>query len=232
MRSCAFGVSVTGPRHLDLTEPNQDAMGLNGWRGGWLASVADGLGSRPRSAVGSRRACQVTRRVLRSYPHGNPLSGALRSIHEQWLEEIAPTLPDAAATTLLLASVTAQGDVRAAQMGDGLLLMRCAGEFHCITPERAGFGNQTWALESEHRPDRWATAEGRFTQPGDGVLLSSDGVADDLDSKHLPDFLEALYQDLAGRSRRNGRRWLRAELEDWATPMHSDDKTLVAVFRT
>jgi hypothetical protein len=169
--------------------------------------------------------------VLRAYPRGEDLSGALKNVHENWIDEIAPISPNDAATTLLLASVTEQGDVRAAQLGDGILLLRCAGEFRCITPERTGFGNQTWALESEHRPDRWTTAKGKFAQAGDGVLLATDGVADDLDMKELPKFLDALYQNMSGRSRRNGRRWLRMELEDWATPMHSDDKTLVAIFR-
>ena len=76
-----------------------------------------------------------------------------------------------------------------------------------------------------------ATA-GKLTQAGDGVVLLTDGVADDLEADHLAEFFEALYQDLSIRNRRRGRRWIQSELEDWATPMHSDDKTLVAVFRT
>ena len=174
MRFVACGASVIGPRHIDLREPNQDAMGLTGWRGGWLASVADGLGSRTRSEIGSRRACQVVRRVLRSG----------------------------------------------------------AGQSRLITPERTGYSNQTWALEAEHRTDKWTMAEGKLTQPGDGVVLLTDGVADDLEPDQLPEFLVALYHDLSTRNRRGGRRWIQTELHAWATPMHSDDKTLVAVFRT
>jgi hypothetical protein len=102
------------------------------------------------------------------------------------LKPLSQQLPRDAATTLLFARVTAEGDVHAAQLGDGLLLVRCAGEFRRITPERTAYGNQTWALESTHVQDKWSTAEGRFAEPGDGLVLMTDGVADDLEPAQLP----------------------------------------------
>jgi len=232
MRVVAFGTSVTGPQHRESGEPNQDAMVLTGWRGGWLACVADGLGSRPRSQVGSRRACQVTRQTLRATDATDHMTESLHAIHRKWISAIAPIAPDDAATTLLFARVNAEGVVHAAQLGDGLLLMRTGGSFTRITPERPAYGNQTWALGTEHRPERWHRGGGTLSNEGDGVVLMSDGVADDLEPDRLSDFVCALYADLARRSRRYGRRWLRREFNDWPTPMHGDDKTLVAVFRT
>lgn len=232
MRFIACGASVIGPRHLDLGEPNQDAMVLVGCRGGWITAVADGLGSRARSDLGARSACQVTRRILRATSSSFDLPATLPLIHQQWLEAIDPTTPRNAATTLLFGRVTDQGEVHLAQLGDGLLLLRCAGEFRRVTPERTAYGNQTWALESTHLQDKWSCTKDRFTEPGDGVVLMTDGVADDLEPAHLADFFDALYQDLSARNRRRGRRWLQSELNDWATPLHSDDKTLVAIFRT
>lgn len=232
MRFIACGASIIGPRHLELGEPNQDAMALSGWRGGWIAAVADGLGSRARSDLGARNACQISRRILRAASSSFDLPTTLPLIHQQWLEVIEPTTPRDAATTLLFGRVTAEGDFHAAQLGDGLLLVKCAGEFRRVTPERTAYGNQTWALESTHLQDKWSCTKGRFTEPGDGVVLMTDGVADDLEPAHLADFFDALYQDLSARNRRRGRRWLQSELNDWATPLHSDDKTLVAIFRT
>lgn len=232
MRFIACGASVIGPRHVDMCEPNQDAMVLAGCRGGWIAVVADGLGSRARSDLGARSACLITRRILRATSSSFDLPATLPLIHQEWLEAIDPTTARDAATTLLLGRVTDQGEVHAAQLGDGLLLVRCAGEFRRVTPERTAYGNQTWALESTHLQDKWNCTRGRFTEPGDGVVLMTDGVADDLEPAHLADFFDALYQDLSARNRRRGRRWLQSELNDWATPLHSDDKTLVAIFRT
>lgn len=231
MRFIACGASVIGPRHLDLGEPNQDAMSLTGCLGGWIAAVADGLGSRARSDLGARSACQVSRRILRAASSSFDLVATLPLIHKQWLRAIEPTTPRDAATTLLFVLVTAEGNVHAAQLGDGLLLVRCAGDFRRVTPDRTAYGNQTWALEFTHVQDKWSTTLGRLTEPGDGVVLMTDGVADDLEPAQLADFFDALYQDLNSRSRRRGRRWLQSELNDWATLLHSDDKTLVAIFR-
>lgn len=232
MRFIACGASVIGPRHLDLSEPNQDAMVLSGYRGGWIAAVADGLGSRARSELGAGNACQVARRILRAAPSSFDLPASLPLIHQQWIESIEPTTPRDAATTLLFSRVTSEGDFHAAQLGDGLLLVRCAGQFRRVTPDRTAYSNQTWALESTHTQDKWSTTFGRLTQPGDGVVLMTDGVADDLEQAQLAEFFGGLYQDLSTRNRRRGRRWLQSELRDWATPLHSDDKTLVAIFRT
>ena len=101
MRFIACGASVIGPRHLDLGEPNQDAMVLAGCRGGWIAAAADGLGSRARSDLGARSACQVTRRILRATSSSFDLPATLPLIHQQWLKAIGPTTPRDAATTLL-----------------------------------------------------------------------------------------------------------------------------------
>lgn len=232
MRFIACGVSVIGPRHLDLQESNQDAMVLAGCRGGWIAAVADGLGSRSCSDLGAHRACQISRRILRAVPNNFDLSATVPVIHQHWLDAIEPTKPKDAATTLLLARVTAEGALHAAQLGDGLLLVRCADQFRCVTPERTTYGNQTWALEATHVQDKWSLATGRLSKPGDGVVLMTDGVADDVEAKQLADFFDALYQNLSKLNRRKGRRWLKSELDDWATPMHNDDKTLVAIFRT
>ena len=82
MRLIACGASVIGPRHLDLHEPNQDAMALTGCRDGWIAAVADGLGSRSHSDLGARRACQVSRRILRAAPSTFDLPATLPLIHQ------------------------------------------------------------------------------------------------------------------------------------------------------
>lgn len=231
MKLVASGASVVGPRHVDLNEPNQDAIGLNGWRGGWIAAVADGLGSRSHSDIGSKCACQAARNILRGKAKNIELNKALELIHQLWIETISPHAADDAATTLLLASVDNDGVVRAAQLGDGLLLVRTYGEFSCITPARTGYSNQTQALGSEHRPELWVTVETKISKPGDGIVLLTDGIGDDIDPENLPDFVDALYKKLISGSRRRSRRWLESELQDWATPLHNDDKSIVGIFR-
>jgi serine/threonine protein phosphatase PrpC len=230
MRYVASGASVIGPRHEQLSEPNQDAILLNGNRGGWIFAVADGLGSRSRSDIGAQVACKMAKRVLRDSAYAGNFESSLEEIHSAWVAAVNPYCVDLAATTLLLGSVNRQGSVRVAQLGDGLILMRQKGKFSVLSPSREGFSNQTWALSRSHEPKRWVIAKGNFVNPGDGVVLMTDGVSEDLAYETLPEFMEAIYRNILKRNRRRGRRWLESELTNWATPLHSDDKSLVAVF--
>lgn len=232
MRFVVCGASVKGPRHSDLEQPNQDAMLLTGWHDGWLAAVADGLGSRPHSDIGSCKACQSVRQVFRNTGQLIDLNTALQMIHKQWLAVISPYSVSDTATTLLLASVNNIGEVKAAQLGDGLILVRSGGSFQCISPDREGYGNQTSALEAIHRPDKWLEHLCTLTHFGDGIVLMTDGIADDLDPASLSEFMDTLFCVFSKRNKRTSRKWLQKQLENWATPMHSDDKSLVAIFRT
>lgn len=230
MRLAACGATVTGPRHLSRGEDNQDSCVLRGCRGGWIAAVADGLGSRPLSGVGSRAACRAACDRLKR-AGATDTQEMLAEVHRDWVAGIASLTADEAATTLIMAMVDAKGNGIAAQIGDGLALIREGGRFRRLTPARMGFGNMTDALTAVHRPELWVWADFSLAEPGDGIALMTDGVADDLDPDGLPAFLDALGGDVRRRGRRRGRRWLETELTDWATPMHSDDKSLVAIFR-
>ena len=66
---------------------------------------------------------------------------------------------------------------------------------------------------------------------GNRVLLMTDGVSDDLAAPSLDGFTQVIHRQIQQRSRRQARRWLTHELTHWATPLHSDDKTVAVVFR-
>jgi hypothetical protein len=231
MKYVACGASVIGPRHDQLSEPNQDAILLTGNRRGWIFAVADGLGSRSRSDIGAQLACKVAKKALLKSAHAGDLESSIEEIHSSWAEAVTPAHIDQSSTTLLLGNVDRHGAVRVAQLGDGLILIRERGKVAILSPVRPGFSNQTWALSKNHDPSHWVSSTGNLAQPGDGIVLMTDGVSEDIASENLPLFMEAIYKNLLKRNRRRGRRWLESELANWATPLHSDDKSLVAVFR-
>ncbi|MCR3820778.1 protein phosphatase 2C domain-containing protein, partial [Pseudomonas aeruginosa] len=68
--------------------------------------------------------------------------------------------------------------------------------------------------------------------PGDGVLLITDGISDDLIPEQLEPFFDAIYQRQLRCSKRRMRQWLTRELHGWSTPRHGDDKTIAGIFRT
>jgi hypothetical protein len=232
MRFVVAGSSIKGPAHVDEGLPNQDSILLRGHRGGWIAAVCDGLGSCKHSHIGSSAACEALRYVL-STASASASSAAFVSegLHQQWLRKIRPHPVKEVATTCLWGAVDDEGRLRTGQIGDGLVLYRSAGRLFRLTPERVGYGNQTLALWDDHKQQHWTHDEQVLSQPGDGILLMTDGVSEDLIPDMLPGFFDAVYQNIARRGRRSGRKWLNNELKNWSTPMHGDDKSIVAIFR-
>lgn len=228
----ATGSSVIGPSHKQENLPNQDAMMIYGIRGGWCIAVCDGLGSRALSHIGSRTAAQRVRSTLRQQtPEPIPSSSLHTSqkIQQSWLDEFAGNSRPYE-TTCLWAHVLPNGTGVAAQIGDGLLLIKANKQLHVITSQREGFGNQTQTLAHATAND-WATAEFQLSQPGDGVLLMTDGISDDLIADQLEGFFDVVYQQLKSSTKRRCKQWLTKELEEWTTPKHGDDKSIAGIFR-
>jgi serine/threonine protein phosphatase PrpC len=233
MKLAATGSSVIGPAHQQDNLPNQDAVMVHGIPGGWCIAVCDGLGSRALSHIGSRKAAQLVRTALRQQkPESMPSSSMHRSqtIQQSWLDEFAEN-SSPYETTCLWAQVCSNGYGKAAQVGDGLLLVKADGVLQIVTPPRDGFGNQTQTLAQAKAGD-WITTEFQFSRPGDGVLLMTDGISDDLIPDQLEGFFDAVYLQLKCSNKRRCKRWLTKELEDWSTPKHGDDKSIAGIFRT
>ena len=231
MTLVAFGASVRGPAHAAENIANQDALGLRGCRRGWFTAVCDGLGSHPLSHVGAQamaRAASVVLCAQSSMPSHASLPAHL---HQEWLRELGNIPPESAGTTCLAACVDPRGRVVFAQLGDGLIVVRSAGNTWVPTGTRTGFGNETAAVGNAHQPEQWLTGEVTLSEPGDGIVMMTDGVSDDLQEPLLPQFFAALRRDLTIRSRRSGKRWLERQFNKWPVPMHGDDKTVAAIFK-
>lgn len=226
----AAGASVRGPSHVLNGEPNQDSLGIWGHKRGWIAVVADGLGSRPMSHVGSRSACMAARRVVRSGDSLEEPKQLMGNIYRSWLASL-PIPPSSAATTFLTAIADSTGRVVLAQLGDGLVLYRSNRSFGILTPERKGFSDQTNGLGFSRSWGDWQSSTIMLKAPGDGVMLMTDGISDDLNQDALEKFFQKMQKELSRRSSRNVKRWISAQLEQWPTPGHSDDKTIAMIWR-
>lgn len=230
MRLAATGSSVIGPAHKQDNQLNQDAVMVHGVQQGWCIATCDGLGSREKSHIGSRKAAQELRNILRQLPLDSTVTPLQISQITQthWLEQLGDIRPYE--TTCIWAYVDADGYGKAAQIGDGLLLIKAGGVLRVISPERDGFGNQTLTLGHAKAAD-WATIEFQLSQAGDGVLLMTDGISDDLIPDQLEGFFDVIYQQLKKSNKRRCKRWLTKELEEWSTPKHGDDKSIAGIFR-
>ncbi|MGV8863187.1 MAG: PP2C family serine/threonine-protein phosphatase [Pseudomonas sp.] len=229
MRLLAGGASVRGPAHLLDSVPNQDALCVSGLRGGWCIAVADGLGSRLLSHIGSRKAVQLFRQLVRRQP--TILHGLIApKIRDAWLTYFGERYR-LHETTCLWARVDASRRGVAGQVGDGLLLIRSGGVFKVLTRQREGFGNQTITLAQSDTRNA-CSSDFELSLPGDGVLLMTDGISDDLIPEQLEPFFDTIYQRQLHISKRGMRQWLTRELHGWSTPRHGDDKTIAGIFLT
>lgn len=195
MRLLAGGASVRGPAHSQDGTPNQDALLVSGCNGGWCIAVADGLGSRPLSHLGSRKAVQLFRRLARREPDSLPadIGSVLRT---QWLEHFAGN-HRLYETTCLWARVDARGRGLAGQVGDGLVLVRSRGELRVLGGPRDGFANQTHTLAQADR-STVSSIQFQLVSPGDGVLLMTDGISDDLVPEQLGGFFFRRFTSASG----------------------------------
>lgn len=227
----AAGVSVIGPAHHAEDLPNQDALKVCGHRGGCFISVADGLGSRPYSHVGSGLAVRMAHQHLLTPLDAEGAREGIRGFYQAWLNGLRGIGSEQAASTLLSATCAKDGLCQVWQLGDGLVLFRSEGKFGVLNAERTGFGNETDALGVTRSFSAWRTASFHLSKRGDGVMLMSDGLADDLQPEQLESFFGYMQKAVSRRSKRAAQCWLRDQLVAWPTAQHADDKTIAMIFR-
>ncbi|ONN67921.1 PP2C family serine/threonine-protein phosphatase [Herbaspirillum sp. VT-16-41] len=230
----SIGASVIGPAHVTDGKPNQDAWRAFHRKWGFGIAISDGVGSKPLADIGSRYACRaVAQAAWRCHSLGRPAHDALPAhISTCWQSLITPLPASDCAATCLFAVRLNDGLMRIGMLGDGLAaVLKTDGSMLLLSEDKsAGFSNMTAALSADEARNRqhWQHA----TLPEDqcdAVLLCTDGVADDLiDAEGFTRGAIAAYRKL---STRQANRAIRDMLRHWATPKHSDDKTLACLLR-
>lgn len=230
-----FGVSVVGPYHREMSQPNQDAWLGGSRKYGTFVVVCDGLGSRPQSGRGASQACLAVRDAIRYWWtfSGNSSKMLLKLIHLFWRIRIEPYSPSECATTCLFAAVSPSGRLIVAGIGDGLIAIKQRdGAINQVLGRTVTeFSNQTTALGQGFNLDDWRLATSEVFEPGTSVLLATDGVADDLLNERVGDFVNWLIREYGELPPVVRHHRLQRELRNWPTPRHFDDKTLAVLYQ-
>ena len=212
--------------------PNQDAFAAKRGPQGLVATVSDGLGSRSKSDLGARKACEAAVRVVSDWargggfdPHRLPLL-----IESEWRSQLGDLDPGDCAATCLFVHWPTSGRVTTGSIGDGLVVLQTEdGTLHTHAPREAdAFANMTASLGPG--PGAWEIRQTAAECCIRRVLLATDGVSDDLDPGALARFLEWLQSEASSLLPWRRRRRLAAHLQNWPTPSHSDDKTVVLLW--
>lgn len=229
----SYGASVRGPLHHREGVPNQDAWLRASGRFGSLIVVCDGMGSKPNARTGAQAACAAAREAVTrwSLVDGAPVSYLAHLVEVLWRLRLHPGEPGDAATTCLLAFVAASGQWVVGGVGDGLVATKTGEEpsVRVVGHRDSGFGNETSALGVSRGSKAWKLTVLPPTDDDRMAVLATDGVADDLIAEKLDAFCNWLVDDFLDLEPPQRWRRLRAELRDWPTPRHLDDKTVAVM---
>jgi serine/threonine protein phosphatase PrpC len=228
-----FGASVAGPEHMRLGRPNQDAWILRKAFGSFSAAVADGLGTAKYGNVGAKAACVAAMEAFRIARRAGAMPSRLSIgvLRAAWHQFIADWGAENCGTTCLTCSINHYGELFAAQIGDGIIVIRRSDGRINILPRKAKeFQNFTETIGSQSAQN-WSVISD-FLQSGDAIFMASDGIADDLEPSMIGDFISHLLSEyLPLRSATRTSR-IRSALRNWPTRHHRDDKTFVILART
>lgn len=227
-----YGGSVIGPGHIKAGLPNQDAWRMMYTYLSDCVVVADGLGSRNFSHVGSNAVCDSAISCIKRFsqrPHEYTPERFVDAVRKGFLRKIRPHTDYACATTCLIAWRFNEV-LRLFQIGDGLIATILAdGSVAELREDKEdSFSNLVDPLTEETKPGAWRMAEYR----GDvwrGVLMCTDGVSEDL--RDVAGFVRDIVAENRGCGSHAASRSVREILSNWPVPKHTDDKTLACIIR-
>ncbi len=196
------------------------------WGQRWAAVVCDGMGSRPRSEIGSREAAKAAICSIKSLDFDADRKLVVQTLYRSWLERLKGlnVQPADAVTTCILVWGMSDGRFRYAHLGDGMLSSPVA---TLSTGGSSEFSNETTGLGLSKSLSDWRFGSDTLQAHDNSLILMSDGISEDLTDPQS--FSRYLSSELLKKSQRQAKSWLRRQLNDWPTPGHSDDKTLVAL---
>ena len=215
-----------GPAHLEQQLANQDAVKCKTSNGFWATAVADGMGSRKFSGIGSKLAVNIAIDACMSSSFDISDKEIVTLIYSNWLCELkaADISSNDAVTTLLLTWGNNKGQFRYFQLGDGEIVSNLR---QLSSNETDNFSNETTGLGISKKLSDWCIGSTCLAEDEKGITLMTDGISEDIDD-HVG-FSSSVISNAKGKSRRALKKKLITLLKAWPTPNHTDDKTIAVV---
>ncbi|WP_129727903.1 PP2C family serine/threonine-protein phosphatase [Ectobacillus funiculus] len=226
--------SVPGPAHVANNLPNQDAVRIQPFSFGYVFVVADGMGSKKYSDIGSKAATKAVVEAVKDWYHKDsaPIHHIIRLVHVLWGLYIEPYASNDCATTCLFGVYLHNGTVILAQIGDGVIILHHQNELHVLKEKGDEYYNETMPLHSAQTLNDWAIKQFNVGQDDFMLFLGTDGVAEDIIEERRADYMQYLLDEIT-KYRKQKRRNLciKKKLKTWANPNNTDDKSLIIFSR-
>lgn len=166
------GVSLLGSYHRE----NQDAYWCRASGDYCALAVSDGLGSKPRSAAGSRAFCACVEELYEAGELPEDLGELAGTLHGRWLAGLGDIPAEDCCATALFA-FAGGGALIMGALGDGCLAAQTdGGRVTVLLDGKAGrFSNETDCLREIHDPAAWRMIRVSY-ETLEGILAMTDGI--------------------------------------------------------
>ena len=229
-----FRQSVTGPAHLRDNLPNQDYTMGRLFHKGMAIAVADGLGSKALSHLGSKAACESVMAATQFIIKHNIQNETVlpRMIHAFWCAMLVDYDLKECGTTINYAIIL-EDYCYIGKLGDGMILLEYDQENPQIfdRDQEDSFSNLTNSLSEHFRPEEWQTKK-LSSQSLKMIFMCTDGISEDLMSEHRVTFAKELLVNCLKSSKKVRSRFTKKILQNWPVVGHSDDKSFIFAFRS
>lgn len=227
-----IGASVIGPLHTKIGIPNQDCFDTKQFSFGNVVVVADGLGSKKHSDIGSRLMCKS---VLEScvefaYMTEQNIPDLLKLIHTHWMKKVPTNSYKEYESTCLFALVI-DSSLIVAQLGDGMIVAKSIDQKSAVVlldSKEDSFSNITNCIHQSFNLSDWKV-ESFDNFDLEYLILCTDGISDDILKGSEVDFINDLTSEYKDMSVQDINKDIKRWLNEWPVPKHTDDKTIAGL---
>lgn len=235
-----WGISVIGQSHTENDLPNQDAFIVdfkgNSYKKVLFAAVADGLGSKSCSQIGSKALCKVVKKASKFYKKYSDTTPSDMAMYIQgmWTSELMKFNPKKISdfSTTAIFVFLYREKLLVGQLGDGLICGLFDDErknFKLLDDDSDGFANVTVSLGPLMRLKDWKV--GLTTSDGlNALMLCTDGISTDIENNEYS-FVKSLIDEYkktkVSDCLADAKKWI----TEWPVKGNFDDKTIVLITR-
>lgn len=228
------GATITGRAHRELAQKNQDSFLITKYSFGLVMVVADGLGTKKYSEIGSKEVCKVVGEAAKIWikKENAPIEFLIRLIHNLWHISIYPYPKNECGTTCLFCITLNSGKTILGQLGDGIIYYYKDESLNILSEKENDFFNTTNSVASVRNINEWTFKEINIQDSNFTLLMTTDGLSEDIINSKRKDFMFYIKDQISlqeNQTKKNKK--LKKILTKCEGEYNVDDKTLIIFSR-
>lgn len=224
------GGSLIGQSHKETDQENQDSFLITRYGFGIVMVVADGLGTKKHSKIGSSEVCKAVGEATKIWvrKENAPIEYLIKLIHNIWDFNIYPFTKSDCATTCLFSIVLDNGKAILGQLGDGIIYYNTGKGLSVLMEREDDFLNVTNSMNSAKSTHDWRYKELNLNDYEFTLLMTTDGLSEDIIVEKREDFMYYVLQQIQNKDKQTKKNLsIKKILKACENEYSCDDKTLI-----